>query len=170
MSRLRPLLWSILIFFLASSLSARGIVVETMAVASAPEKAGAREGDVFRAWTRLANPPINPEPASGTLLSPFDWQWMEIEQAPRGSVELRGERQGEPLVLQVPIGLWEAQVRPVLPAELEDLYRRGRELVDQEKVEEGVTWWQQVVERAGGSGDWRLQAWMWLRKIGRAHV
>src|SRR6266545_746441 len=164
MRRLRPLLWPILVFFLpASILSAQGVVVETVAAASAPEKAGAREGDVFQAWTRLANPPIHPEPASGTLESPFDWQWMEIEQAPRGTVELRGERQGEPLVLQVPIGLWGTQVRPVLSAELEDLYRRGKDLVDQEKVEEGVTWWQQVAEHAGDGGDWRLKTWMWLR-------
>ncbi|HEX9943503.1 MAG TPA: CHAT domain-containing protein [Thermoanaerobaculia bacterium] len=164
MRTLRPLLWVILVFFLPSSiLSAQGVVVETVATASTPEKAGAREGDVFHAWTRLANPPIHPEPAAGTLESPFDWQWMEIEQAPRGTVELRGERQGEPLVIQVSIGLWETQVRPVLPAALEDLYRRGKELVDKEQVEEGVTWWQQVAERAGDSGDWRLRAWIWLR-------
>jgi CHAT domain-containing protein len=165
--RLRPLrswgLWSTLVLFLPSILSAQGVVVETVAIASAPEKAGVREGDVFHAWTRLANPPIHPEPASGTLQSPFDWQWLEIEQAPRGTVELRGERQGEPLVVQVPIGLWDAQVRPALPAELEDLYRRGKELVDKEQVEDGVIWWQQVAERAGESGNWRLQAWIWLR-------
>lgn len=165
MKEIRPLLWMILVFSLASSLSAQGIVVETVAVGSAPEKAGAREGDVFHSWTRLANLPIHPEPASGTLESPFDWQWMEIEQAPRGTVELRGERRGEPLVLQVPIGLWEAQVRPVLPADLESLYQRGKELVDKEQVEEGMTWWQQVAERAGA--DWRLRCWIWLR-IGAA--
>jgi len=163
MRKLRPLLWLSLFFFLPSSiLSAQGVVVEAVAEASAPEKAGVREGDVFHTWMRLANPPLHLEPASGTLESPFDWQWMEIEQAPRGTVELRGERQGEPLVIQVPIGLWKAQVRPVLPAELEDLYRRGKELVDKERVEEGVTWWQQVAERAGDGGDWRLRAWVWL--------
>jgi CHAT domain-containing protein/Tfp pilus assembly protein PilF len=161
--RLLPLLWLILLFALVSKLSASGVVIEIVAAVSAPEKAGVREGDVFHAWTRLANPPLHPEPASGTLESPFDWQWMEIEQAPRGTVELRGERQGEPFVLQVPIGLWETQVRAVLPAELEDLYRRGKELVDKENVEEGVTWWQQLAERAGISGNERLQAWMWSR-------
>ena len=160
--RLRPLFWLILLISLVSRLNA-SVVIETVAVASAPEKAGVREGDVFHAWTRPANPPVNPEPASGMLQSPFDWLGVEIEQAPRGTVELRGERQGEPLVLLMPIGLWDAQVRPVLPAELEDLYRRGKELVDQEKVEEGVAWWQQVAERAGDGGDWRLRAWIWLR-------
>ena len=154
--------WLTLVLFLPSTLSAQGVVVETVAPASALEKAEAREGDVFRSWTRPANPPANPEPASGTLLSPFDWRWLEIEQAPRGPVELRGERHGEPLVLQVPIGLWDAQVRPVLPAELEDLYRRGKELVDKEQVEEGVSCWRQVAERAGGGGDWHLRAWIWM--------
>lgn len=163
MRKLRPLFCLLLFFFLPSStLSAQGIVVEVVAEASAPEKAGVREGDVFHTWTRLANPPVNPKPASGRLESPFDWDRMEIEQAPRGTVELRGERQGEPLVVQVPIGLWGAQVRPVLPAELEDLYRRGKELVDKEQVEEGVSCWQLLAEHAGERGDWRLQAWMWL--------
>jgi CHAT domain-containing protein len=152
-----------LALFLPSLLRGQGVVIETVVAVSGPEKAGAREGDVFRAWTRLANPPANPEPASGMLESPFDWQWMEIEQAPRGTVELRGERQGKPLVLQVPIGLWNAEVRPVLPAGLEDLYRRGKELVDKEQVEEGVTWWQKVGERAGDGAGWRLKTWMWLR-------
>jgi len=164
MRKLCPLLGLILLVSLASRSNAGGVVIETVAAASAPEKAGAREGDVLHAWTRPANPPLHPEPASGTLESPFNWQWMEIEQAPRGTVELRGERQGEPLVLQVPIGLWEVQVRPVLPAALEDLYRRGKELVDKEQVEEGVIWWKQVAERArDGGGDWRLRAWVWLR-------
>ena len=163
MRKLRPLLWLILVVSLPSILGAQGVVFEAVAEASAPEKAGVREGDVFHAWTRLANPPANPEPASGTLESPFDWQWLEIEQAPRGPVELRGERQGKPLVLQVPIGLWDAEVGSVLPAELEELYRRGKELVDKGQVEEGVTWWQQVVKRAGQGGDWRLRTWIWLR-------
>jgi S1-C subfamily serine protease len=51
--RLRPLrawgLWLTLLLFLPATLSAQGVVVETLATASAPEKAGVREGDVFRA-------------------------------------------------------------------------------------------------------------------------
>lgn len=159
----RPLLWlSLFFFFPFSILSAQGVVVEDVAEASALEKAGVQEGDVFHDWTRLANPPINPEPASGSLESPFDWQWMEIEQAPRGTVELHGERQGAPLVVQVPIGLWAAQVRPVLPTDLEGLYRRGKDLVDKEQVEEGTSCWHLLAERARERGDWRLQAWIWL--------
>jgi CHAT domain-containing protein/Tfp pilus assembly protein PilF len=166
--RLRPLrswgLWLTVVLFLPSILNAQGVVVEYMHRASVLAEAGVREGDVFRAWTRLANPPIHPEPASGSLESPFDWQWLTIEQAPRGTVELRGERQGEPLVVQVPIGTWNAAVRPVLPAELEELFRRGKELVVKGQVEEGVTCWQQLAER---TGDWRLRTWAWLR-IGAA--
>jgi hypothetical protein len=63
MRKSRPLLWLSLFFFLPSSiLSAQGVVVEAVAEASAPEKAGVREGDVFYTWTRLANPPLHPEP------------------------------------------------------------------------------------------------------------
>jgi CHAT domain-containing protein/Tfp pilus assembly protein PilF len=162
MRKLRPLLWLSLFFILPSSiLRAQGVVIEAVAEASAPEKAGVREGDVFHTWKRPASLPANPESAEGTLESPFDWQWMEIEQAPRGIVELRGERQGEPLMVQVPIGLWDTQVRPVLPAELENLYRRGKELVGKEQVDEGTSCWQLLAERAEERGDWRLQAWIW---------
>lgn len=160
--KFRPLAFWGLWLLLPSFLRAQ-VVIEALAPSSALEKAGVREGDLFRSWTRPANPPVHPEPASGKLESPFDWKWLEIEQAPRGPVELRGERQGEPFVVQVPIGLWEAQVRLVLPAELEDLSRRGRELLDKEQVEEGVSCWQQAAELAGDSGNWRLRTWFQLR-------
>jgi CHAT domain-containing protein/Tfp pilus assembly protein PilF len=155
MRELRPLLWLILVFFLPSILSAQGVVIEAVAAASAPEKAGVREGDVFRAWTRLANPPIHPEPASGTLESPFDWYWMELEQAPRGTVELRGERQGEPLVIQVPVGLWETEVRP---ADLADLYRHGKELVDKQ-VQDVTICWPRLADRADETGNCFSRTW-----------
>jgi CHAT domain-containing protein len=154
MRKSRPLLWLSLFFFLPSSiLSAQGVVVEAVAEASAPEKAGVREGDVFYTWTRLANPPLHPEPASATLESPFDWYWMELEQAPRGTVELRGERQGEPLVVQVPVGLWETEVRPVLPA---DLYPHGKEQVADRIF---CIHWPRLGERADKTGMCTFVTW-----------
>src|SRR3954453_20356063 len=88
-----------LALFLPSLLSAQGVVVENVATAAALEQAGARGGDVFRAWTRPAHPPPNPEPASGILGLPFHGPGADAQRARRGAVELRVESRREPLVL-----------------------------------------------------------------------
>src|SRR5262245_15494960 len=69
-----------------------GVVVEGVASGSAAEKVGIQPGDVIVAWSRAAVPPANPEPAEGTIASPFGVHAVGIEQAPRGPVTLRGSR------------------------------------------------------------------------------
>jgi CHAT domain-containing protein/tetratricopeptide (TPR) repeat protein len=81
-----------------------GVVIEEIPKGSALEKAGLQVGDVILSWERLPNPPANPEGARGEIRSPFDWMWVEIEQAPRGVVVLRGERRGGALEVLLPAG------------------------------------------------------------------
>jgi CHAT domain-containing protein/Tfp pilus assembly protein PilF len=66
-----------------------GVVIEEIPKGSALEKAGLQVGDVILSWERLPSPPANPEATSGKINSPFDWMWVEIEQAPRGVLRLR---------------------------------------------------------------------------------
>lgn len=66
-----------------------GVVIEEIPEDSALKRAGLQPGDVILSWERLPNPPTNPEGASGTIENPFDWMWVEIEQAPRGVVRLQ---------------------------------------------------------------------------------
>src|SRR6185295_1857605 len=78
------------------------VVVEGLEPGSVTERAGLKPGDVLLRWERAASPPANPEPAGGTLASPFDVDDVEREQAPRGDVTLYGTRGGEALALAIP--------------------------------------------------------------------
>ena len=88
-----------------------GVVVEEVGEGSALEKADLLLGDILLSWERLPSPPANVGPprapqgddtqaAQGELVSPFDWQWLVIEQAPQGRVKLLGQRQGEATVFE----------------------------------------------------------------------
>jgi len=72
----------------APSDSTTWVVVEDVGKGSALERAGLQPGVLLFSWERLPNPPANPETARGELHSPFDWMWLEVEQAPRGTVLL----------------------------------------------------------------------------------
>lgn len=81
-----------------------GVVIEEIPKGSALEKAGLQVGDVILSWERLPNPPANPEGARGEINSPFDWLWVEIEQAPRGVVVLQVERDGARRIFSIEMG------------------------------------------------------------------
>ena len=72
--------------------------------------------------------PAAPDGLAADVASVFDWQWVAVEQAPRGAVRLDVERQGRLLWLVVPPGPWEAQVQPAMPPALADEVRRVTEL------------------------------------------
>ena len=141
-----------------------GIVVEEVGEHSALEKAGLRPGDVLYSWKRLPAPPANPEPAEGTFESVFDWMELEIEQAPRGTVRLVGERNGEEVVLEVQPGEWKATLRPRMSAEMLRDYLKGKELIEREEIEVGTDLW----KKAAGAIDGQpvaehLQCWLLFR-------
>lgn len=96
----------------SDEVDARGVVIDEVGRGSALAAAGLRAGDVVLAWERLPDPPANPEGAAGEIRSFADWLWVKTEQAPRGKVRLRGERDGEAAVQAVAKGPWDARVLP----------------------------------------------------------
>ncbi len=139
-----------------------GVVVEEVDPGSALAKAGLRPGDVLLRWQRPAGP-SRLEGARGEIGSVFDWQWLKIEQAPRGTVTLDGERDGRSEVFEVPMGLWQGKVRSRMPETLRALYLRGRERLAAEDLEGGLALWLQAAEMAHASGDAHLRCWLYLR-------
>jgi hypothetical protein len=120
----------------ATAESRAGVVVEEVGKGSALEKAGLRSGDLLFAWERAPDPPANPEGGQGEIRTVFDWLWVKTEQAPRGSVRLRGERDGMATSFDVAKGLdWDVRVRPWMAEDLLHSYLEGRQ-----RVEAGVTW------------------------------
>ncbi|MCP3964588.1 MAG: tetratricopeptide repeat protein [bacterium] len=136
-----------------------GVVVEEITAGSALQKAGLEPDDLLLAWERLPNP-ATPQGAQGEFYSSFDWQWVEVEQAPRGTVRLSGEHQGQPRVWTVEPGLWEATVRPTIPATRLGEYLRGRELVTAGDLESGAALWEKLADREEVG---LLRCWLFLR-------
>ncbi|HEX9941980.1 MAG TPA: CHAT domain-containing protein [Thermoanaerobaculia bacterium] len=142
-----------------------GIVIEEVGKGSALEGAGLRPGDVLLAWERSPDPPTNPEGSAGEIRTVFDWFWVKVEQAPRGTVRLRGERSGAAISLEVPRGVWEARTRPRLAADLLQIYREGRWRIDAGDLKGGIAHWDPLVYRAEQTVP-GLRCWLLLQISG----
>lgn len=145
------------------SLELSGVVLEEVATGSALAKAGLQAGDVLLSWRRLPSPPANPQEEHGEIASVFDWRWLVVEQAPRGGVELTGERAGESMVITVAMGSWASEVRPRLPASMLPGYLKGRELIAAGKLDEAADRWRGLGETPEETADWRLRCGLSLR-------
>ncbi len=150
-----------------------GIVVDEVAPGSEIEKAGLRVGDVLHRWERLPSPPANPEAAQGALSSPFDWMWLEVEQAYRGAVVLYGERNGEPRVWHVAAGEWNvhfnsekrgrSRARPILGSRDAALYEQGQLQIRRWKLNAGIADWRRLAARVPHPQGDSLRCWLLLR-------
>ncbi len=139
-----------------------GMVVERVAPDWPAARAGLIAGDVIFAWSRAATPHANPEPAEGTLVSPFDLEVVRTEQAPRGLVTLRGTRGAEPKSWTLPAGWWWAlSARPAMPEDLLAEYQEGWRSWERVEGDRADRRWAELVPRAG---DPSLAAWFQYRR------
>ena len=141
---------------------ARGVVLETAGAASTAHPDGLQPGDVLTAWERAASPPANPLSAQGDLRSPLELTEIEIAQAPRGVVTLRGSRGGQPLAVVLPAGPWQLSTRPVMRTDLLEHYTRGRTLAAEGKVDAAVASWTSAADAAD---DHTVAAWLRLQMV-----
>ena len=127
--------------------------MDEVAPGSEVEKAGLQPGDLLRGWERP--PSANPQAASGVLASPFDWMWLEVEQVHRGSVILKGERDGKPLeAWHVAAGEWNvhfnseprgrSRVRPLLSSTSAAAYQQGQRSLREGRRDAGLSRWQSL--------------------------
>lgn len=126
-----------------------GVVIEEISKGSALEKAGLQVGDVILSWERFPNPPANPKGASGKIESPFDWMWLEIEQAPRGVVKLKGERGRGPFSCEIESWQWAVEVVPNFAPPLARSYGRGRLLETGGEASGAVAEWRSLALSLG---------------------
>lgn len=139
-----------------------GIVIEEVHPGSILMKAGLQAGDVLRTWTQSV--PRESAEAGGELRSPFEWRWLEVERAPRGTIRFQGTRQGEARTWAVEQGWWKAEVRPVLFGKLLQDYLEGRRFITAGNLERGAELWQALATSEEGQV---LRAWLFL-EIGEA--
>lgn len=140
-----------------------GVVVEEPRWASPQKESDLQPGDVLFSWERLPTPPANPEGDRGDLVSPFDWHWLLVEQAPRGVIKIIGERGGKPLVFEESLESWEGKVRPRMSATVLALYGKGKERVKREEFAEGIDFWREIYKIAKDTNDQQLSSWISLR-------
>lgn len=121
----------------------RGAVVESVIPRSAAAVAGMLPGDVILSWSSAAS--------QGDVGSPLDLLPVEIEEAPRRPVTLRGRRGGEERAWVLTFGDWGMATRPAraagdarLAAWL--LALRARELSDARRWPEADAAYAQAIE------------------------
>lgn len=141
----------------ASQVPSRSIIVEAVAEGSSAQRAGVEPGDVFTAWQHAAPVAVTGSAVEGELSSPFDLEAVEIQQAPRGAVRLRGFRGHEPLAVTLPPGRWLMKSRPALGGPTRDSYSKARALLADGRVAEGADALQAA---AAATGDEAASAWL----------
>src|SRR5882762_1221933 len=82
-----------------------GVAVELVEQGEAAEVAGLQVGDQIVEWSRGGS--------GATIESPFDWAEVLIEQAPRGSVTLKGWRRGQQMTWSLGLRRWGLVVEPI---------------------------------------------------------
>jgi len=154
--------WWLVVPAAARADSVHGVVVEGVEPGSMADKAGIKPGDILVEWTRLPQPSANPQPASGTLHSAFDWLLLEKEQAPRGTVQLSVRRDHREHKVDVAPGLWGLQVRPLLPPDRVPDYERAVTMI-QNGEKQGIDGLEQVAAALTAHSDWPTVCWLSYR-------
>jgi tetratricopeptide (TPR) repeat protein len=116
-----------------------GVIVESVIPHSPGAVAGLLPEDVILSWSSAAS--------QGDVSSPHDLLPLEIEEAPRRAVTLRGRRGGEERVWVLTAGDWGIATRPAgdgLASWFLD--RRARELSEERKWPEADAAFQEAVE------------------------
>ncbi|MCG8454928.1 MAG: tetratricopeptide repeat protein, partial [Holophagales bacterium] len=140
-----------------------GIVIERLEEGSAAHVAGLRSGDVLRSWRRSPSAATELGPAGGELRTPFDLAEVELEQMPRGAIELAGSRGGDELRVELPPGVWKLSVRPRFAGDALVLYGQMEESLEASEAEEALRVAGELADllRQGRGGV--AASWVYLR-------
>lgn len=136
-----------------------GAVVEEVIKDAPADKAGLQEGDVVRVWIR--------GDMTGKIESPFDLSLLEIEQAPRGSISLKGWRGAKESVWTLdPGGDWGFKTRPNFPEGPSSSYVDGRKLAQAGKWVEAAEHWRMATSRLDESTPLWVRVWLLSQAAG----
>ena len=150
-------------FCLGGAPAAGDVTVEDVQPGFGADQAGLKPGDVLLGWERAASPPANPEPAAGSLQSPFELTELEREQAPRGEIVLLGTRGNDALRLRMPLSEWKLKARaPLAETDLAS-YLDGASLAAGGRQDEAFARWRALAAGLGSRGEHRKASWLLLK-------
>jgi CHAT domain-containing protein/Tfp pilus assembly protein PilF len=144
----------------------RGVTVEHVESDGKAREAGLRENDMIVAWENAGGSSADTETGKGELAGIFDWNFMVLEQAPRGVIKLKIIREVGEVEITLPAGLWGITVRPSFIGERLDNYTKAKVLSDSGETEKGLKAWQTLAKEVTASGIWDQGCWLYL-KIGK---
>jgi CHAT domain-containing protein/Tfp pilus assembly protein PilF len=98
------------------------IIVEEVGKNSTVHKAGLKPGDTLKSWELLGK-------ISGNLKTPWDFLEMQTLHAPRGPIELKGQRGTESISFEVQPGIWDISIRPDMSPEIFQKYNEAASLL-----------------------------------------
>src|SRR6266852_4219796 len=137
-----------------------GVVVESVDTEFEAEKDGIKPGDVIDGWSNATE--------RGTIDSPFDLTWVEIEKKPRGLLVLEGFHGTERQTWKFVTDLFGVKVRPKMRERLASAYEEGTTLAKSGKLTEAAELWRgtatATTDEDPGKYDRSLQS---LRKSDR---
>ncbi len=142
---------------------AAGVVVERVKPGWPAEAAGVQPGDVLLSWSRAPNPPANPSGAQGDFAAPFEIPYVEIEQSPRGNVEVLGLREDRRLTFDLPPQGWGIVARPPLPGPVLATYLQGSRRIEAGDSGRGLELWRGAAARLSKAGRHADAAWLHSR-------
>ncbi|KXJ04288.1 hypothetical protein AC249_AIPGENE12637, partial [Exaiptasia diaphana] len=116
---------------------AKGVIIEEIGTESPFFRSGLRKGDKVISW-RLGWPLDSDLPSFGVVKTPFEWNWLATEVAPRGPIIFDIERAGHRFSVFLESDWWDVKVRPNLPKVEERLFSKGLELIDSGARNQGL--------------------------------
>lgn len=143
----------------------KGVVIETVTPESLGARAGFRKGDLLSSWCRSSDSSTATCIAEGKLESPFDFQEVDLEEAPRGGVRFHGRRAGASMVWALLPGAQSVEVHPLLPEHLLRLHQEARNFAGSRPADAADRWRSAAVQ-AKHTGEDRLGIWFLSRAAG----
>ena len=129
-----------------------GAVIESLDLESGLVQAG----DLLLGWKRPKG--NSGEGQEGKFDSAWDWHWFMVEIAPRGPLQLKVSRNGEPFEVSLdPETLASLQVRPHFAGKRLADYSQGLEKIRAGEVAQGTAIWQNMAAGA------ELRSWLTMR-------
>ncbi len=129
-----------------------GVVVESVDTEFEAEKDGIKPGDVIDGWSRATE--------RGTIDSPFDLTWVEIEQKPRGLLVLEGFHGTERQTWKFVTDLFGVKVRPKMRERLASAYEEGTTLAKSGKLTEAAELWRGTATATTDEDPKWLASWL----------